>query len=409
MTRTAANTSSRRAATRRRWGRSFPTTLSLPPLTLQAVDPASRPPVHGTFGRWAARTFLPHALAVSAVLAAVHLSLPVFWGSPGLDFKVRHVVEWMPTYDRVFIGSSHLFRQVMPHVLDSALGDGKRSFNMALAAVYSPEAEIACEQVLRGPHPPPEVYLELMPFVVFEQRSFDHYRSWYYMDAPTTATLLRHDATLRGVRPIARLEHIGNDLRAFAYAATKPGLQDRFLGDGRTLDTASVMGPLGDGHLPFEWQQTHDPRGKGLRARAEALAADTGVIAERARAIARVHQGASSSAMSTVHKARIERLIRLADDRGVRLRFVLPPLWPVREEVVVGLLAAIPEDRRIDLSDPARFPEFYRMENIFDAGHLNARGARLFTLRLADRLRADRLAHTSIEPGAMPTATRPIH
>jgi hypothetical protein len=351
------------------------------------------------------RTFLPHALAVSAVLMAVHISLPVFWGSPGLDLKVRHVRDGRTPYDRVFVGSSHLFRQVVPSVLDSALGDGTRSFNAAWAATYSPEAEIACERILSGPHPPREVLLELIPFVVFEQRSFDHYRSWYYMDGSTTAMLVRHDATLSGMGLARRFQHIGNDLRAFAYAATKPGLQDRFLGDGRLLDTAIVMGPLGDGHVPFEWQQNHNPRVKSLRERMEALAVDTGVISARAQAIARIYQGASSSAMSTVHKARIEALIRLADERGVRLRFVLPPLWPVQDEEVVSLLASLPEDRRIDLSDPARFPDFYRMENIFDAGHLNARGARLFTLRLADRLRGDLTSGASIGRNATPSTT----
>lgn len=334
------------------------------------------------------RILMPHVALVCAVLLIVHLALPALWGSPGLGHKLDHVVQADRPYDRVFVGSSHLYRQVLPDVLDSALGDGKRSFNAALSAIYSPESEIVCERILRAEHPPAEVFLELMPYVEFEERSFDHYRSWYYMDLPNTALLIRHEVALPGPDACDKLTCIGCDLRAFAYAATKPGLHDRLFGEGKVIDTASVMGPLGDGHLPFEWQESRRPGGNVLRARAEALAADTSVIGRRAHDIAEVYKGDAPSALSPVHLQRIRDLLHLADQRGVRLYFILPPLWPVTSEEVASLLDSLPEDRRIDLSDPGRFPAFYRLENIFDAGHLNEKGARLFTLCIAERLRA---------------------
>jgi hypothetical protein len=38
---------------------------------------------------------------------------------------------------------------------------------------------------------------------------------------------------------------------------------------------------------------------------------------------------------------------------------------------------------RIDLNDPRRFPEFYTEKNSWDMGHLNIRGAYIFTKRLS--------------------------
>ncbi len=288
-------------------------------------------------------------------------------------------------YARVLVGSSHLFRQVNPATLDSALADGGRTFNMALNAVYSPESEIACAHLLRSERPPAEVILEVMPYVVFEERSFDHYRSWYYVDAAACLSLVREHANLPGVSLMGRLGTIVPDLRAFACAATMPGLADR-LNDDDLLDTGIVMGPLKDGHVPFAWQQQRDPENKGLQRRHEELLADTAEIGRRAAAILEAHRR-DPRPSGSAHAQALQGLLHLAEQRGVRLRFVLPPLWPVKGEDVIALIRSLPRERCIDLSDPDFYPEFYRLENIFDAGHLNATGSRFFTLRLADQLK----------------------
>ena len=337
------------------------------------------------FFRWLLRSVLPHAGLTIAILLFVHALLPPFWGSPGLALKVRSAEMPVRPYARVLVGSSHLFRQVIPSMLDSALADGGRTFNMALNAVYSPESEIACAHLLRSERPPAEVILEVMPYVVFEEQSFEHYRSWYYVDAAACWSLVREHANLPGVPFMGRLGTILPDLRAFACAATMPGLADR-LNDDDLLDTGIVLGPLKDGHVPFAWQQQRDPENKGLQRRHEELLADTAEIGRRAAAILKA-QHRDPRPSGSAHAQALRGLLRLAEQRGVRLRFVLPPLWPVKDEDVVALVRSLPQERCIDLSDPARYPEFYRLENIFDAGHLNATGSRFFTLRLADQLK----------------------
>ncbi|MBS1569594.1 MAG: hypothetical protein JST45_09140 [Bacteroidetes bacterium] len=77
----------------------------------------------------------------------------------------------------------------------------------------------------------------------------------------------------------------------------------------------------------------------------------------------------------------LERLIKLGDERGVKVTFLLPPLITSSEQLAV--FRALPADRRIDLCDPAKYPEFYITSNAFDKGHLNTRGSRLFTAALA--------------------------
>lgn len=337
------------------------------------------------FSRWLLRSVLPHAGVSIAILLFVHALLPPFWGSPALALKVRSAEMPVQPYARVLVGSSHLFRQVIPGTLDSALADGGRTFNMALNAVYSPESEIACAHLLRSEHPPAEVIIEVIPYVVFEERSFDHYRSWYYVDAAACLSLVKEHANLPGVSLMGRLETIVPDLRAFACAATMPGLADR-LNDDDLLDTGIVMGPLKDGHVPFTWQQQRDPENHGLQRRREELLADTAEVGRRAAAILKAHHHDPRPSLSA-HAQALQGLLSLAEQRGVRLRFVLPPLWPVKGEDVIGLVRSLPQASFIDLSDPSRFPEFYRLENIFDAGHLNATGSRFFTLRLAERIK----------------------
>ena len=352
------------------------------------MQPNVHPARSDRFLRWLLRNILPHALAIVVVLGLVHWLLPPFWGSPGLEYKVAHVEHADGRYERVFVGSSHLFRQVVPHILDSTLHDGSHSFVVALNAVNSPEAEIACEHILGSDHPPKDVFLELMPYTTFNEQSFANYRSWYFVGGQACATLVRHHFAQAGAATHERVLRVASDLRAFLYAGFLPGAKDRFAGEGGRMDTATVMGPGSDGHVPFEWQCAREPDNVNLRERQKAVRADTAEVGRRAKAIAREIAGQSNAKLSMVHQRHIIELMALADERGVRLRFILPPLWLVHEESAWALLMSLPADHRVDLCDPAKYPEFYHMANIFDAGHLNAAGAKLFTLRLAEHITA---------------------
>ncbi|MBK9764572.1 MAG: hypothetical protein IPO87_14775 [Flavobacteriales bacterium] len=217
-------------------------------------NPAQRSERAG-FWPWIFRVIAPHAVVVLVLLTLIRAWLPPFWGSPGLAYKIEHVLEANEQFDRVFIGSSHLFRQVDPQVLDSAINDGGHSFNMALNACFAPESEMACEYVLNNSATPPKVIcLELMPYILLQDKNFDHYRYWYYMNAENCIKLIRHTWRLKGTKRRTRLEFLGREIKAFAYAFSFPGLRDRFFGDGSRLDTGSVMGPNRNGLVPFEWQ-----------------------------------------------------------------------------------------------------------------------------------------------------------
>ena len=313
--------------------------------------------------------------------------LPPLWGSPGLDLKFRHVVSGPVRYDRVFIGSSHLFRQIDPALLDSVLNDGGRSFNMALNASFSPETDLLLEELLRSEGPVPEVIvMELMPFMMLQEQNFAHYRYTYHIRPATAALLARHAWGLSGMHRTDRARNVMYALRAGVTASFLPGLTDRYFGAGSMVDTTFVMGPAHNGYVPADWQVAMGAGGKELRAQREDLLADTTQLARRRAGIMRAYRSETYASFSPLHAEMLKKLIRLGETRGSHVIFLLPPLWVDYGEDPVALYRALPAGHAIDLCDPQRFPEFYVLENAFDKGHLNSRGARIFTRRLAENL-----------------------
>ena len=65
--------------------------------------------------------------------------------------------------------------------------------------------------------------------------------------------------------------------------------------------------------------------------------------------------------------------------------FIIPPKLGNYGDVL-ALSDKLPNGSVIDLGDPNRFPDLWRMENSFDFGHLNIRGSNLFTSYLAVEL-----------------------
>lgn len=321
---------------------------------------------------------------VAGILIVVHMALPPFWGNPGLSEKVSFVKRNGHAYDRLFLGSSHIYRQLSPALFDSALHDGSRSFNMGYAATFSPEAELACGYLLAQPAlAVKEMYVEVSPFMEFKGKNLSSARAWY-MVSPTVWWLLFNHARELG---------IGSDqnrwtlMKGVSEACVKAGLTLGLFDQLSKLEVRSsalVFGPRGDGFMPLEEEMrlsfTND-----LDRRVTELERDTLLIQQRMEQVRGYYSSMADLHVSKPHLDMLMHLMELGDRKGVKVYFILPPLISSPEALAVFM--ALPEERRIDLCDPAKFPEFYLAANAFDKGHLNDRGSRLFTAALANEVK----------------------
>ncbi|MGV9011232.1 MAG: hypothetical protein ACOH13_01450 [Flavobacteriales bacterium] len=333
--------------------------------------------------------------ALIMVLAIIHIALPAMWGNPGLAFKVREAGEGR--YGRVILGSSHMFRQVDPGLLDSLMDDGNTTFNAGYPSTFAPESELACARLLdHSEHVPKVILMELTAYQLLDENKQDNFRSWYYVTPSVAMVLARYALTESPAE--SRNEHVLAAVKAGIKAVFLPGLADDLL-DAPPTDSLAWLGQSGNGYFSLDEEMATKEADVVFAKRKATFLADTSILQRRAATLAAYYVDGHVDA-NAMQRRRLMELSEKAAVRGSRLLFVLPPLASVQIPKLLALFKSLPQGQCIDLCDPTNYPEFYLTVNAFDEGHLNDHGARLFTSELANALskmaldgKSDTIAH----------------
>ena len=260
---------------------------------------------------------------------------------------------------------------------------------MAVAASFPPETYQLCEQLLlERKVPVKDIYIELASLMLFEEKNLAHFRYWYHLSASNAYKLVRHAWWLPGKKRGQRAGYVLRASRAYCNSLFAPGLADHLIESTTGVDTMNTLGPGLNGFVPLDWQLAHDTGNAELIERREEFRLQPLAGHQRAAYINSLYEGNRDAGISEVHRALLEHLMVLGDEQGVNVHFILPPLWVDQGEDLVALFRSLPMERRFDLCDPKRFPEFYLPENMFDMGHLNTKGAEVFSLRVAAAIKA---------------------
>ena len=86
------------------------------------------------------------------------------------------------------------------------------------------------------------------------------------------------------------------------------------------------------------------------------------------------------ASVSSTLLVKCRRLIDRGEKQQCQVVFVLSPrLVSPQLEIVYPVFEQLPSANKIDMSDPKKYPEFYDLAYSFDPGHLNEKGAVIFT------------------------------
>lgn len=66
-------------------------------------------------------------------------------------------------------------------------------------------------------------------------------------------------------------------------------------------------------------------------------------------------------------------------DMGIHLIFVMPPKGRTDYGLLQAIYENLPEDSRINLADPRKYPQFYTLENGYNYHHMNATGSDIYS------------------------------
>jgi hypothetical protein len=335
-------------------------------------------------GARGARGLRNAAFGAAGLLAAAALLRAAVSPTPAAGPRAAYAHAHPEAYDTLIVGSSRTARQLAPEIFDRAMAERTaptRSFNLGLPDLWPPEDGYLIERTLAGRERPLRfLVVECNPIrLALPERHEYTARALYWHDAPRMRALVARAAAPPADAADGRPRAIRPHLPALAVHGSH-WLQNALrVGRGAELLRAELdahepaldpaLGPRRDGYQPL---------------RADLPALDGPALARYERELASTPAGAGRLERGDAEsQAELRRKRALAARYGAELVLVAPP-------VAGRTFEPLPGDGHIflDFADPLRFPQLFVPEHRRDEGHLNARGAALYSRLVGQALGA---------------------
>lgn len=313
-----------------------------------------------------------------------------------LEPKLEHLTQAADEYTAVAIGSSRVFREVIPDVFDEqmrGLGRRHKLFNLGAKGMRVPEAVVILEWLLeRRPEQLELVIFELTdcnPFLDTRNDMADREIAWHTAGATRRAVEGAWSDPDTSFDAWDRVEASVSHLRHWLarFAAT---------GRGRELVPLLERGQPGDSvrepmdlvrymRITQGWVPLEAEMQAGYQARQDHYRGHIPEYFERVKDL-RTRRDVPVP-MSDYELALIERVRELCAGHGLELVFVIMPSLTVEADLLgAHERGELPE--LLVFNDPRRYPFFYKADSRWDAAHLTRPASRVFTSRLVAEVAA---------------------
>jgi len=335
-------------------------------------------------------------------------ALPYYWGNQGYAAKMEFLGEKRNAFNVFFMGSSRIYRQVMPNVFDVHTQGMTRSFNLGYRATFNPESYYLLENFIQKKAAQPStILIELQPFVPIADRNLYTVRSNYFLDysyfllvkneyenIANSPDTLKVSAEFTPKNPS---NNSSDTSKMSGESATNhlKNLKLSFLGNvlkinhsremllsliGKGKRDTHALGAANDGFVSLNESAIYQ---KGLFKRhVDFLAAYDSTQTSFEAEMTSYHIALQDTAAHmTPHLQKINQLIEAAARQNYTLLFILPP----KRSELLSLFLQIPQKYRLNLANPQEFSHFYPNKYWFDEKHFNETGAEIFTQELAKK------------------------
>lgn len=326
------------------------------------------------------KSFFVKVLAFIAIIICLNQiilsNVPYWWGSPVLNYKMPFLKKNNSKYNVVFLGSSRLYRHIIPARFDSYVKKKSnlkiKSFNLSAGGASNPETFYLLEKIIKDNDINPEYLIaEFVPNPIIGKRNLHTTRVIYNMNfnalvnavkIANSSKFLEQKENLRYV--ISFLERaflipVFDDLLTFAFNKSEPP-KNKYVSRA--------------GYVPLENSKRREEYLKNKKE-----------LQLRKNSIKQNYEQIDSSKYlyNTAYLAYANRLIRKAEKKNIKLIFVLAPRNADKDAFFTFNL--LDPEHRININSVSEYPKFYKDKYTYDIGHLNDKGARLMSTKLAEK------------------------
>ncbi len=311
------------------------------------------------------RNLATFGLGLAITCGLIHSMLAERDNIPVVSEKLQWLSKYGTHYDTLFIGSSRVFRQIIPAIFDTKmkeLGQPTRSYNLAADSMTFPETfhllnlSVPMVPSLRN------VVIELGGL---RRAAYDEsLRSEYWHTLSNTALLMRsicEDATIPHPSHSEQVNWLCSHAILFLRNYGNLGRGHDWLKKITTNKRAPILKDVGEaGCFLVERTMTAAEVGEFDLLLKEKLASRN-----------------LPTYCDTLFEATLRSFVLKLQTTGCRVVFVLMP--EIRQK-----RPPVPPSPLIDLDDPTDYPAFWEKANRYDPHHLNAKGAESLSEVLAE-------------------------
>ncbi len=320
---------------------------------------------------------------------------PWSWGAELVDSKSHQLQNPNGKFNAVVLGSSRVYRQVDPQVVDSVT-DGKaetRLFNLGANWLFPPESFYVYDHITKNENGHYDyIIIELAKVSSVDFKNLHTVRTiyWYNLSdlifAITASWNSNFSIIEKGYNTFVHLIgytdniiNLGYITEAVRYLNAAHSFDQKVNGNG--FQFLSVDQNEAD---MFEEENTAKRNSRFLR--------DTSVVTKRSEISRKQFSKYSDNpkllkSYNIYYSATLKKMITDAQKKGTQLIFLLSPRIDKKQyDELIPLFYSLPEENRIEISDSRSYPELYLAENSFDATHLNQKGSRIYSRILGEKL-----------------------
>jgi hypothetical protein len=344
------------------------------------------------------RRVAPAFVAAAAAFLGVGFALSAFTQAaspppeiPVLSPKLAHLLERAGDYDLVLLGDSRTFRGIDPTRLDVELerrGCPARSFNAGVSALHPIELIDFLERLAEGGAKPlPHLLIQDVQPVDASMTNLRSRRQMYFARVGNLPLAFR-SIRASNLSPFGKFESGAKVSIATLYSHLGTGQLGHLLNpgiSGREPDSGALFEQRG-----FVSLETEAARSAGPSAERRVA-----FLADQAGAEARLDELRSidfsePAPLPHGYEALLLEILGHARRAGDHVALYFMPR--AREPLVARQARRLeqswptshPEFPVLNFHDPERFPELYASDSWWDTGHLNQRGAELFSRSIAE-------------------------
>ncbi len=333
-------------------------------------------------GRRFVRGFVNLAIFFGASIglaSSIYRSQP-FPKLPGIYQKYLHYAAHREDYDVLFVGTSRVYKGLIPHVFDEEVkrrtGQTVRTFNFGYDAMWPPEEFYVLRQLLElRPKKLRWVIMECIDIHTTLPAETAHTeRMAHWHDTEHTRLVCRAIAGEKMPWP-AQWKHYSGHLSMWMQRWTNAGLGAQWLAYEFGLEKRKKSSRWAP---PKEWADTDGFRPEPERAM-------SGEVLQTFRDAQKVWaRGARPKSAPPVLREELQRLVNEIRAVGAEPILFMAPTRTERRNMT-DLPAGVPVFR---FDDALTHPELFAEKVHFDMEHLNHDGARLLTQKLAENFSA---------------------